>query len=127
MELANFLNSHSLISKVYYPGLISHEGHEIAKRQMKGFGGMLSIELHPSVKPELFLKNLKIIKPVMSLAGIESTANYPKLTSHYSLTDKERSLQGISDQLIRLSTGIESIIDLKNDIDNSLKYSENEN
>jgi len=127
MGLANFLNSHSLISKVYYPGLISHEGHEIAKRQMKGFGGMLSIELHPSVKPELFLKNLKIIKPVMSLAGIESTANYPKLTSHYSLTDKERSSQGISDQLIRLSAGIESIIDLKNDIDNSLKYSENEN
>lgn len=94
---------------------------------MKGYGGMLSIELDPNIKPELFLKNLKIIKPVMSLAGIESTANYPKLTSHYSLTDEERSLQGISDQLIRLSAGIESIIDLKNDIDKSLKCSVNEN
>ena len=94
---------------------------------MKGFGGMLSIELDKKIKPELFLNNLKIIKPVMSLAGIESTANYPKLTSHYSLTDEERSSQGISEQLIRLSAGIESVVDLKNDIDYSLKICVNEN
>ena len=127
MELANFLDKHSLISKVHYPGLKSHEDYKIANRQMKGFGGMLSIELDTKVKPDIFLNNLKIIKPVMSLAGIESTANYPKLTSHYSLTDEERSSQGISDQLIRLSAGIESIVDLKNDIDYSLKTSINEN
>ena len=127
MELANFLDNHPSISKVHYPGLKSHEDYHIASRQMKGFGGMLSIELDKKIKPDLFLNNLKIIKPVMSLAGIESTANYPKLTSHYSLTNKERSSQGISEQLIRLSAGIESVVDLKNDIDYSLKTSENEN
>ena len=98
MELANFLDNHPLISKVHYPGLKSHEDYHVANRQMKGFGGMLSIELDKKIKPDLFLNNLKIIKPVMSLAGIESTANYPKLTSHYSLTDEERSKQGISEE-----------------------------
>ena len=93
---------------------------------MKGYGGMLSIEINPEIRPDLFLKNLKIIKPVMSLAGIESTANYPKLTSHFSLTQEERDDQGISDHLIRLSSGIESIEDLKNDIDNALKESHHE-
>tara|TARA_B110000444_G_scaffold250942_1_gene278096 strand:+ start:6150 stop:7304 length:1155 start_codon:yes stop_codon:yes gene_type:complete len=126
MELALFLEKHNLISKVYYPGLKSHDDHEIAKKQMSGFGGMLSIELSSKIEASLFLKNLKIIKPVMSLAGIESTANYPKITSHYSLTQDERINQGISDQLIRLSAGIESVEDLKNDIDNSLKLSLNE-
>jgi len=127
MELANFLNEHSLISKVHYPGLKSHENHKIAMKQMNGFGGMLSIELNSNVNPEFFLKNLKIIKPVMSLAGIESTANYPKSTSHFSLTDEERKSQGISEKLIRLSAGIESVTDLKNDINNSLKISLDEN
>ena len=126
LELAVFLENHYLITKVYYPGLASHEDYEIAKKQMKGYGGMLSIEINPEIRPDLFLKNLKIIKPVMSLAGIESTANYPKLTSHFSLTQEERDDQGISDHLIRLSSGIESIEDLKNDIDNALKESHHE-
>ena len=126
LELAYYLENHSKISKVYYPGLVSHEDHEIAKKQMSGFGGMLSIKVSSKIDPKLFLKNLKIIKPVMSLAGVESTANYPKLTSHSSLSQKERSNQGISDKLIRLSAGIESVEDLKNDIDNALKLSSNE-
>ena len=126
LELAYYLENHSKISKVYYPGLVSHEDHEIAKKQMSGFGGMLSIEVSSKIDPKLFLKNLKIIKPVMSLAGVESTANYPKLTSHSSLSQKERNDQGISDKLIRLSAGIESIEDLKNDINNALKISSNE-
>jgi cystathionine beta-lyase len=117
------LDKHQLVSKVYYPGLVSHEDHEIAKKQMRGFGGMLSIEINSKIDPNLFFKNLKIIKPVMSLAGVESTANYPKLTSHFSLTQQERDNQGISDYLIRLSSGIESVEDLKNDIDNALKTS----
>ena len=123
LELAVFLENHSQVYKVYYPGLVSHQDHEIAKKQMSGYGGMLSIEISSKIDPGLFLKNLKIIKPVMSLAGVESTANYPKSTSHFSLTDKERDHQGISDHLIRLSAGIESIEDLKNDIDNALKTS----
>jgi len=126
LDLANFLEKHHLVSKVYYPGLVSHEDHEIAKKQMSGFGGMLSIEINSKIDPNLFLRNLKIIKPVMSLAGVESTANYPKLTSHFSLTQEERDSQGISDYLIRLSAGIEAVKDLKNDIDNALKKSLNE-
>ena len=93
---------------------------------MKGFGGMLSFELNSKIDVNLFLKNLKIIKPVMSLAGVESTVNYPKLTSHFSLTQRERDDQGISDQLIRFSAGIESIEDLKNDFNNALKSYLNE-
>jgi len=126
MELACFLEKHSHISKVYYPGLSSHKDHLIAKKQMKGFGGMLSFELNSKIDVNLFLKNLKIIKPVMSLAGVESTVNYPKLTSHFSLTQKELDDQGISDQLIRFSAGIESIEDLKNDINDALKSYSNE-
>ena len=126
-ELAFFLEKHPQVSKVYYPGLVSHKDHKIAKKQMNGFGGMLSIEISSNIDPDLFLKSLKIIKPVMSLAGVESTANYPKLTSHFSLTQEERDDQGISDQLIRLSAGIESIEDLKNDIRNAFKLSFNEN
>ena len=121
-----FLEKNSLVSKVYYPGLVSHDDHEIAKNQMSGYGGMLSIEISSEISPIIFLKNLRIIKPVMSLGGIESTANYPKLTSHFSLTQKERSSQGISSQLIRLSLGIESIEDLKNDINSALNNSLNE-
>ena len=126
LELANFLEKNSLVSKVYYPGLVSHDDHEIAKNQMSGYGGMLSIEISSEISPIIFLKNLRIIKPVMSLGGIESTANYPKLTSHFSLTQQERSSQGISNQLIRLSLGIESIEDLKNDINSALNNSLNE-
>ena len=126
LELANFLEKNSLVSKVYYPGLVSHDDHEIAKNQMSGYGGMLSIEISSEISPIIFLKNLRIIKPVMSLGGIESTANYPKLTSHFSLTQQERSSQGISSQLIRLSLGIESIEDLKNDINSALNNSLNE-
>jgi cystathionine beta-lyase len=127
LELAFFLEKHPQVSKVYYPGLVSHKDHKIAKKQMNGFGGMLSIEISSKIDPYLFLKSLKIIKPVMSLAGVESTANYPKSTSHFSLTQQERYDQGISDQLIRLSAGIESIEDLKIDIHNAFKLSLNEN
>ena len=83
-------------------------------------------EIDSKLNPLIFFDNLKIIKPVMSLAGIESTVNYPKLTSHSSLTKDERKNQGISDQLIRFSSGIESFSDLKDDIENALKITKNE-
>ena len=123
LKLANFLDSQDWVDKVYYPGLNYHPGHEIAKIQMKGFGGMLTFDLNKNLEVEKFLNSLKIIKPSMSLAGVESTALSPKLTSHALLSDFERKEQGINDQMIRFSTGIEFIDDLKNDLLQAVKKS----
>ena len=120
-KIAEFLDSESWISKVYYPGLNHHPNHNIAVKQMKGFGGMLSFELLPEIDSKKFLLNLNLIKPTMSLAGLESTALSPRLTSHALLTDNERKQQGINSQLIRFSTGIESFDDLKNDLLNAIR------
>ena len=119
--MANFLDSQDWVDKVYYPGLNYHPGHEIAKNQMKGFGGMLTFDINKNLEVEKFLNSLKIIKPSMSLAGLESTALSPKLTSHALLSDLERKEQGINDQMIRLSTGIEFFYDLKNDLLQAVK------
>ena len=93
LKIAKFLDSESWISKVYYPGLNHHPNHNIAVKQMNGFGGMLSFELIPEIDSKKFLLNLNLIKATMSLAGIESTALSPKLTSHALLTDDEREQQ----------------------------------
>lgn len=114
--MAEFLYNHPDIESVYYPGLPSHPNHDLAKRQMKGFGGMLSFELKKGLSPELFLKNLNLIKPSMSLAGVESTMLSPAKTSHALLTPEERQQAGISDNLIRFSVGIEGVDDLIDDI-----------
>ena len=119
-KIAQFLDNESWISKVYYPGLNHHPNHDIALKQMNGFGGMLSFELAPGINSKEFLLNLNLIKPTMSLAGIESSALSPRLTSHALLTEEERKQQGINSQLIRFSAGIESFDDLKNDLLNAI-------
>lgn len=111
-KIAKFLSKHPQVGKVYYPGLKSHPGHEIAKSQMKGYGGMLSFELKNQEDAHQFMLNLKMIKPSMSLAGVESTVLSPTMTSHFLIGEAERKAQGISDGLIRFSVGIED----KNDI-----------
>jgi len=114
--LAEFLRDQEWISQVYYPGLEDHHGHEIAKKQMHGFGGMLSFDLSESLDAKQFLLELELVKPTMSLAGIESTALSPRLTSHALLSEEERQYQGITPQMIRFSTGIEAFEDIKNDL-----------
>ena len=121
MKLAKWLNKHPKISKVYYPGLKSHSEHKLAKSQMKGFGAMLSFELTKDLDSQQFQNELKLIKPSMSLAGIESTMLSPHLTSHALLSQEERDKVGISDQLIRFSVGIEEAKDLKRDINNAIQ------
>ena len=123
MALAIFLNEKPSIDSVYYPGLKSHPDHELAKRQMHGFGGMLSFELNTSYDIDVFQKNLNLIRPAMSLAGVESTLTIPSKTSHALLTPEDRVVQGIKDNLIRFSTGIEDLEDLKDDINEALKNS----
>ncbi|WP_339624768.1 PLP-dependent aspartate aminotransferase family protein [uncultured Winogradskyella sp.] len=120
MKLAKWLDKHPKIQKVYYPGLKSHPEYKLAKSQMKGFGAMLSFELIEDLESHSFQKALQLIKSSMSLAGVESTMLSPHLTSHSLLTQAERDAIGISDQLIRFSVGIESIKDLKHDIDKAL-------
>ncbi len=120
-KIARFLESHPDIAKVYYPGLKSHPDHELAKSQMNGFGGMLSFELRDGLDASLFQKKLQLIKPSMSLAGVESTVISPTLTSHALLTPEERESQGISDGLIRFSVGIEEKEDLIDDLEQAIK------
>ena len=119
-KLAVFLDSHKAIKKVYYPGLESHEDHALAKTQMKGFGAMMSFELVDEYEPLKFLSGLELIKHSGSLAGVESTMILPSKSSHSLLTEKQRLEQGISNQLIRFSVGIESKKDLIYDIEQSL-------
>lgn len=119
--VAEFLDNHPAVEKVYYPGLKSHPNYEIAKRQMHGFGGMLSFELKDYYNVEDFQKSLQMIKPTMSLAGVESTILMPALTSHTSLTEEEKIKQGISNNLLRLSVGIENKEDIIDDLVQALK------
>lgn len=120
-KLACFLDKHNDVKKVNYPGLKSHPEHVLAKSQMKGFGGMMSFELVDGLNASNFLKELNLIKPSMSLAGVESTMLSPHLTSHALLSLEERDKVGISDQLIRFSVGIETIRDLINDIEKAIQ------
>tara|TARA_R110002051_G_scaffold165130_2_gene235910 strand:+ start:29298 stop:30449 length:1152 start_codon:yes stop_codon:yes gene_type:complete len=116
MAMAHFLNELDDIEKVYYPGLQSHPDHNLAKKQMKGFGGMLSFELNANLNSSQFQKALQLIKPSMSLAGVESTVLSPTQTSHALMSAEVRAEQGIADGLIRFSVGIEEVEDLKEDI-----------
>lgn len=119
LAIAKYLETDSRISRVYYPGLKSHPGHAIAKKQMPGgFGGMLSFEIKSD--PARFTKKLQYIKRAISLGGVESTITQPVKTSHAKLTTAERKAVGISDKLMRLSVGIESAEDLIQDISQAL-------
>ena len=120
-KMAKWLSNHELVTQVNYPGLKSHPQYELAKTQMKGSGGMLSFELKPEVDPLKFMHALKYIKPVGSLAGVESTILLPAKTSHALLTPEQRATMGVSDRLIRFSVGIESKDDLMDDISQALE------
>mgnify|MGYP001173009397 FL=1 len=122
-KLAKYLSKSSFIKKVYYPGLKNHPNHILAKKQMKGYGAMISFEFIDKIDPSLFLTSLNLIKPSMSLAGVESTMLSPAETSHYLLTEKERLSQGITNELIRFSVGIENKKDIIMDIEHAIKLS----
>jgi len=116
LKIANFLHKNKNISAVHYPGLSSHPQHELSKKQMKGFGGMLSFVLKNEEKANDFTRLLKLIKPAMSLGGVESTITSPALTSHAKISQQQRNKFGISDGMLRFSVGIEDYNDLENDL-----------
>ena len=120
LKMATYLDKNVSVAKVYYPGLKSHPNHELAKKQMKGFGGMLSFELKEEIDVMEFQRKLQLIKPSMSLAGVESTMLNPAVASHALLGAEERENQGIKDGLIRFSVGIEETKDLIADIEQAL-------
>lgn len=118
--LAGRLLEHPGISHIYYPGLPDHAGHETAKAQMRGFGGMLSFELR-NMDPVEFQRRLKLIRPSVSLGGLDTIICSPALTSHRHLNAKEKESEGIRDNLLRLSVGIEDADELWDDLEQSLK------
>ncbi|MFT5248820.1 MAG: cystathionine beta-lyase/cystathionine gamma-synthase [bacterium] len=122
-KIAKWLHKNPLVNHVYYPGLKSHPDYKLAKKQMNGFTGMLSFELNESVNSDTFLKSLELIKPSMSLAGVESTILAPSKTSHALLGEEERKNQGISEGLLRLSVGIEDRKDLISDLKQAFEKS----
>ena len=125
-ELAHHLQNHDCINKVFYPGLENSIYYNLAKNQMNDYTGMLSFEINKHISREIFESNLKLIQPAISLAGVESTINVPYLTSHKWLPKEEKIKQGISENLVRFSVGIEDVSDLKRDLDQALKKASNE-
>jgi cystathionine beta-lyase len=118
-KVARFLETHPRVKRVNYPGLTSHPAHLIAARQMQGFGGMLSFEARDQDGITL-QKRFRLIKPTMSLGGLETISSSPAHTSHRHLGPKGRAAEGISEELIRLSVGIEDPEDLLEDLEQAL-------
>ena len=117
LHLAHVLEAHPAVEHVYYPGLTSHPQHELAKRQMRGFGGMISFEVKggfPAV--ERLISRLKLFVLAESLGGVESLLCYPPRMTHASVAPEERARRGIHDNLVRLSVGLEAASDLEADL-----------
>lgn len=121
-KVVEFLSNHPKIKTVYYPGLKSHPFHEIAKKQMKAFGGMVSFTFVSGKKEDsiAFLEKLKVFTLAESLGGVESLANHPALMTHASIPADKRAEVGITDDLVRLSVGIEDAEDLITDLEQAL-------
>jgi cystathionine gamma-synthase len=122
LKIAQFLESHPGIGRVFYPGLESHEGHTIACKQMRGFGGMLSFMLRENSFDAVrcFLPRLKYAHLAANLGAVETVAGPPATTSHVECTQAERNAMGIPESLIRYSVGIEDTEDLIADLEQAL-------
>lgn len=121
INIADFLTEHPNVEKVIYPGLKSHPQHELAKSQMNGFGGMLSLYIKGGLsESNKFLKQLSLFTLAESLGGVESLIEHPAIMTHASVPVKERNQLGITDNFIRISVGIEDVDDLKADLKHAL-------
>ena len=118
MAVARYLESHPLVEKVVYPGLESHPQHELAKRQMRGFGGMITFFLKGGIdESRVWLESLRLFALAESLGAVESLAEHPVIMTHASVPAEQRKLLGISDSLIRLSVGCEDLPDIIADLE----------
>ena len=122
IKVANYLAKHPKVKRVFFPGLKSHPGHAIARRQMKGFGGVVSFELKEGAKAvNSFLKKIKVFSLAESLGGVASLAEHPATMSHASMPQDAREKAGITEELIRLSVGLENIDDLIWDLEQAIE------
>ncbi|HWS00118.1 MAG TPA: PLP-dependent transferase, partial [Prolixibacteraceae bacterium] len=118
MAIAEYLENHPKVGRVYFPGLKSHPQYEIGLRQATGFGGMVSFEIKGGEKEAVqFLESLELFTLAESLGGVESLIEHPALMTHASITAKEREEAGIKDSLIRVSVGVEDKADLIRDLE----------
>ncbi|MGE5438261.1 MAG: trans-sulfuration enzyme family protein, partial [Bacteroidota bacterium] len=121
MALAEYFNKSGLVERVIYPGLQTHPQHELAKKQMRGFGGMISLEVGDEKKARNLLKSVKVFTLGESLGGVESLISHPSSMTHASVPKAEKEKFGLTESLVRLSVGIEDVEDLIEDIERGLK------
>ena len=119
MTMANYLSHHSKVKKIYYPGLPGHPQHALAKRQMRGFGAMISFELGSKDNAAKFLNRVRLCSLGESLGGVETLISHPETMTHASVPVAERQRLGITPGLVRISVGIEDVDDLIDDLENA--------
>ena len=121
-KIAEFLKTHPKVEKIYWPGFEDHPNHDIAKKQMRDFGGMISIVLKDADLQETFriASNFKVFALAESLGGVESLINHPVSMTHGSIPKAEREKAGVVDNLLRLSVGVEDVDDLLEDLKQAL-------
>jgi cystathionine beta-lyase/cystathionine gamma-synthase len=121
-KVAVFLEKHPRVKKVYYPGLKSHQNHKLAKKLLKGYGGMVSFEMDGGARAvKSFLRKVDVFSLAESLGGVDSLAEHPATMSHAAMPREFRQKVGITDDLIRLSIGLENVYDLIEDLEQALK------
>jgi cystathionine gamma-synthase len=124
-EVANYLNNHPAIKAVYFPGLSNHPGHEIAKRQQKGFGAMMSFEINGGVEAvKVLFDKLALFTLAQSLGGVESLISHPSTMTHAGMEIEAQIAAGITQSLVRISVGIEDVEDIISDLEQALLASQ---
>jgi cystathionine beta-lyase/cystathionine gamma-synthase len=118
-EIARWLERQPAVARVHYPGLASHPQRALARRQMRGFGGVVSFELSSKAQARRFFSRLRLFVLAESLGGVESLANHPATMTHASMTASQRKDVGVTDELCRLSVGVEAVGDLIADLDHA--------
>jgi cystathionine beta-lyase/cystathionine gamma-synthase len=121
MAMAQYLSRHKKVKKIYYPGLATHPQHELAKKQMNGFGSMISFELGSKENAKKFLDRVRLCSLAESLGGVESLISHPESMTHGSVPPETRQRLGITPGLVRISVGIEDIEDLIADVDHAFE------
>jgi cystathionine beta-lyase/cystathionine gamma-synthase len=119
MTIAKYLQKKKQVSKIYYPGLPTHPGHKLAKKQMSGFGGMIAFDLGSLAKAKRFLGRVRLCSLAESLGGVETLISHPATMTHASVPADQRRKLGITDGLVRISVGIEDVEDLIADLENA--------
>ena len=120
--LAEFLASHPKVARVHYPGLPSHPQHDLAKRQMRGFGGLISFELGSLEKARTLLNSVRLMALAESLGGVETLISHPASMTHASVPPERRWAIGLADDMVRISVGIEDVDDLRDDLEQALAH-----